>query len=666
MKKIRLLVLFTLMLSEVVWGIPGKLLIIGGGSEESGNSGWNAEAYSWAVNQSDNKRVAVISFSNSSTWLPEHFVSDWGAADSRLFLIGSEQVANDQATYDSLMQYDVIFLKGGDQFDYYSAYNDTKTEQAIMDKFNEGGVIAGTSAGLAVLGGVDFTAANGTVYAYECMENWDNQYIALADDFLPFLEGFIFDSHFVQRGRFPRLLAFLANWQTNNGEALTGIGVDDKTALAIQDNLTATAYGSGCVSIYHAKDTNVLNQSGETLLIDSVDVHQLIHGKSIDLNSFLVSGFSQEVTPASNQESGNYTIYGSGGSNAIAANETLLNQFVNDSGSPEDSVLILTNNLQDTAKLYEDRLAELGASHINVFPATSVYSDNVALTDAIQSARKILFVKADWNDLKAFLSSSNGKLFWNKIREPGMISAFVSDNSRFAGHTVVLNYDDPNASYDGLYGFDRGLDLLTTSVIIPKTYDPLFDAQYSQYENTVAAIPNAMIEDTLKYGIWLTRNNFFRYQPESGKAMLRPYGQWPVMVLKNEGTKGEFVSRGVGSESTEVRMLAGFQRLELSVIDSTRHFNMGDVSETPTSSSLHEQESGVTVKYDPRLNQLEIHWPNQYYRCELISTGGRKLLSRSDLSGFSVIHTGHLSSSVYIVRLETLHGNNNTKKLFVN
>ena len=91
MKRILLILGITLIIAGQIIGQSGSLLVIGGGSEESGLDGWNAEAYQWAVNQSENKKVAVISFTDNSTWLPEHFVSDWGANFSKVFTISTQQ-----------------------------------------------------------------------------------------------------------------------------------------------------------------------------------------------------------------------------------------------------------------------------------------------------------------------------------------------------------------------------------------------------------------------------------------------------------------------------------------------------------------------------------------------------------------------------------------------
>ena len=667
MRKLVLLKLILLFILNSAYAQNGKLLVIGGGSEESGTSGWNALAYQWAVDQSDNKKVAVISYSNDSPWLSDHFVSDWGAAESAVFVIGSQSEANTQSVYDTLMQYDVIFLKGGDQYNYYSDYKDTKTEQAVTDKFNEGGVICGTSAGLAVLGGVDFVAGSGTVYPYECLENWNNQYVTLENDFLPFLEGVIFDSHFVQRGRFPRLLGFMAHWQTNNSETLTGIGVDDKTALAIDADNNATAYGSGCVNVYHTKNSGVLEQEQTKLLVDSISVTQLVDGTSINLSNFEVSGFDNKISPENMEETGNYTVFASGGSNKIEDNQELLKGFASKINNTEDTLLILTGNNQDTAGLFEDHLNSLGIENTDVYPATSVYSDNVALEEAIKKSDRFLFVKAKWSEFSEFIDGSNGELLQEKIKETNTVSAFIGENSRYLGESVVTNYSDPNASYDGTYGLADGLGLLSVSVIIPKTYAAEFEGSYSQYENTAAAVPYTMVQDSLTYGIWLTRNNYIKFQPEGGENFLNAYGEWPVMVLKNEGTNGEIVSRGVSGENTSVRMLGGFENMKLSVIDSTMPYKMGDTKEEePVAITPEIKDDELEVYLENARNRINIRWPGHQYRIHIYNSQGQVILTKENMKNSEAVYYPEVPSGVYILRFEDDLGNFIAKKLFLN
>jgi hypothetical protein len=50
----------------------GSLVLIGGGGES--NDGWSDAPYSWALDQSQNRKVAVIYYSSSTSWIPEYFM----------------------------------------------------------------------------------------------------------------------------------------------------------------------------------------------------------------------------------------------------------------------------------------------------------------------------------------------------------------------------------------------------------------------------------------------------------------------------------------------------------------------------------------------------------------------------------------------------------------
>lgn len=250
----RLILCFITAVISITANAQGKLMLVGGGGETEG--GWSNAPYQWAVDHSQNKKVAVISYSTEDNWIPDYFKS-LGAVAADNIKIDSRALADQQTTYDLLMQYDVFFFKGGDQSYYYNYFKDTKTEQAIVDKFNAGGVMSGTSAGMAILSGVIFTAQNGSVYPSDALTNINDSDITLANDFLPFLPGIIVDTHFTERGRGSRLLAFMANWFIHHNEIVIGIGVDDRTALCIDENNLATVYGTGSVSIYQAESFSV-------------------------------------------------------------------------------------------------------------------------------------------------------------------------------------------------------------------------------------------------------------------------------------------------------------------------------------------------------------------------------------------------------------------------
>lgn len=144
----------------------GKLLIVGGGSEKNGINSWSTPAYKWA---GEGKRVAIIGVSTGS--LAPYFKQQCGAMFAKEFAISSREAANSQSLYDTLITYQTIFFRGGDQYDYYDYYKDTKLLDAVKQIYSNGGTIAGTSAGMHILSSVVYTAKNGSAYPDECIED---------------------------------------------------------------------------------------------------------------------------------------------------------------------------------------------------------------------------------------------------------------------------------------------------------------------------------------------------------------------------------------------------------------------------------------------------------------------------------------------------------------
>ncbi len=624
----------------------GKLLLIGGGSEKSSENSWNYNAYKWAVDKSANKKVAIIAYGTADNWLPDYFVNQCGAAEATNFNISNSTTADDQTTYDDLMACDVIFLKGGDQYNYYSTYKGTKTEQAIEDKFAEGGVICGTSAGLAVLSEVVFTAKNGSAYPDDCIKNPYHSDIQLTNDFFPFFPGYLFDSHFTIRARFGRLVAFMANWKFNQDESIVGIGVDEMTAMSIDENNLGTVYGIGTVNIYTAISENTFSQNNK-LLADSIQVNQLLQGCTINFNTDHIAGFNDEKIPKTEQETGNYIVYASGSDN-ISDNLNMISEFVNDNGSIDDKILIVTGSNQTVANSFKTQLTAAGAADIEIYSATIDMASNDEFSLAVTEAGKILFVNNSYADLKYFLNGgSAGEVLNSKIRSNGFVSAFVGDNSRLAGHTVVQNYLEADAAYYSELIFNRGLDLLKTTVIIPNTYQ---SSDY--YENTTTAVPFAMITDTLTYGIWLNRDNYMKYMPSNEETFLYAAGASPVMVLKNMGTKAGFSEQSAYGYSEDAPpQFAGFEKMTLSLIDESTPYKVGNEVEVTTAiEPTHPKNVKIFVNNMDR--RIHCIWPQNQFFVKVFDTSGRILMDDFMIEqGF--ISTSRFNSGVYVVNLES-------------
>lgn len=556
--------MFLCLLVPFIGVSQGKIMLVGGGAELDTDWSWSNIPYRWAVDQSANKKVAIISFSlgDDPTWLPDYFVS-LGAAEATNFEINSLDMANNQATYDALMGYDVFFFKGGDQSNYYTTYKGTKMEDAITDKFYAGGVIGGTSAGMAILSGIVYTAENRTVYPDEVLRDVYSPAITLKDDFLGILDDYVVDTHFIERGRFARLLAFIGNWYLSTGEWIGGIGVDDRTAFCIDAQKIGITYGTGAVSIY---STDNFEEDVSKPVSDSIHAVQLLHGTSYDLDRHeIVSGYNNEISPLIGEENGAYTLYLSG-SNPLGQNSMLLNDFLINATS---DVVIVSRSNSPFYSGYFDYIVENSDFEVHLLNPSTLNDtcQNVSIRNAIRASSAFLFVDNDHDVLLDFLKNDKTgvtlkKYLFNKEN----VIAFVGEDSKLSGITMVTNNkgDALNAYYGDLT-YQEGLGLLSTSIVMPNTYDP---SSADFYENNAAAVQYALVAYRLKYGFYLNENSYVKFYRDANENLVDSYGTYSSILLTNTGQKGAVADQQVNS-SGDVRNVAGFDQMKYSLFSNT-------------------------------------------------------------------------------------------------
>jgi hypothetical protein len=529
------------------------------------------------------------------------------------------------------------------RFQSFSFYRGTKLQDAVNLKFSQGGCIGGTSAGMHILSSIAFTAENGTVYSYECIENPNNQYVTLENDFFDLQPGFVYDTHFAERARFGRLAGFLANYKFNYDENIFGLGMDDMTCMTIDENGLGTVYGTGCANFY--KSAGSFSQNGNKLLADSIEVVQLLKGCTYDFNTgeFSFSTLDRTINTTGQSEQGNYTVLASG-SNLLNDNLTMITDLVTNSGLSDAVVLILSGE-NTLAESFKTKVLEAGASGVSVYNPTTALGTDAELASAIGSAAKILFLKNNETTFSQFLLTSNGTLLAQKLRSDGMISAFAGEDARLAGRTVVGNYLTYLSSWYGEMTFTPGLALLGHTVIMPQTF---LDSDI--YENTATAVPYAMALDTLKYGIWLTNHNYMKFSPSEGKAILTGYGTAPLMVLTNEGNLTCFSQQTGSGNAGAARMVAGFEKLWMDLIDYTTPFIMGDVS----AAGINTAGNGIqklNLFPNPVYDALSLPKSYKDASWEILGSDGR-VIQRGIFSGEADrINVRKLTPGFYSVRL---------------
>jgi len=612
----------------------GRFLLVGGGNEKETSLSWSTPAYKWAAS---GKRVAIISTSGSE--YPQYFVNWCGATSAKNFIIADRDAANQPSLYDSLLSYQMIFFAGGDQWDYYSQYKNTKLMEAIISLFSSGGTIGGTSAGMQILSEIVFTAENGTVYPDECIIDPKNKYIKLANDLFEFFPGLVFDTHLAERGRLPRLVSFVANKALTENRKIVGLGLDDMTCLAIDETYLATVYGTGAATLVLSEPRNY-SQNSNRLIADSVVITQLLEGCQIDMKTMELNTqpLSLPVSPKLKGENGAYTFL-AGGEGANGNNAPILD-FWAKLTAPSQSTLIVTKELNSYIAELKSEVDQLTGKTSQIIVASSSNGTSATVLSQILSCGRIIFSENDENLVSGFLTSPNGQSLLNQIKSQNIPIAFLGSDARLAGKVVVTNLETEYASYDGKMAILPGMSLLSNTVIIPETFR---NSDY--YENTITALPFAMIHDSLQYGIWLTGDNFIFYSTKGNKAILEARGKAPILLMTNKNgmEAGMSTKTATGSSSAKPRQVGGFTKMIFTSFDESNPIILGTGvalesipnQKTNLSISVNGDQlsiSGIEMPFNYRFIQI-----NGYTISEGISNTPYITIPRNTLSSPQVL-----------------------------
>lgn len=168
-----------------------------------------------------------------------------------------------------------VFFSGGDQLRITSQIGDTGIEAKVRALYERGGLVAGTSAGAAVMS--DTMLVKGT--SRETHRIGDLHMGAG----LGLIHDVIVDQHFAERGRFGRLLGAVAH-----NPRLLGLGIDENTA-AVVEGRNLKVIGAGAVYIVDGSKcsySNVTDAETEvTLAMHDIVVHVLAAGNGFDLHN---------------------------------------------------------------------------------------------------------------------------------------------------------------------------------------------------------------------------------------------------------------------------------------------------------------------------------------------------------------------------------------------
>lgn len=159
-----------------------------------------------------------------------------GVKECRISHIETPAEAADKTLLREIDHADIVFFSGGDQSKLARILKDTPLIEKLKERRDEGLIIAGTSAGAAVMSACMVTGG--------APEDAARKGAITTGDGFGFAEDIIFDTHFMNRGRLPRLFNLIAA-----APAKTGIGLDEDTAVILHKDGQIDVIGSGSVTI---------------------------------------------------------------------------------------------------------------------------------------------------------------------------------------------------------------------------------------------------------------------------------------------------------------------------------------------------------------------------------------------------------------------------------
>jgi cyanophycinase len=205
----------------------GGFVLAGGGTDDD-------PAFKWMLKQGQYGHFVVIRTHGTDAY--NEYVRDFGARAASTLIITSRAGSNNHFVNDIILSADSLFIAGGDQYEYWANWRNTRVQESLQTLINNGTCIGGTSAGMAVMGEFMYGVEDGeSAQSAVVLQDPYDVTMSFGRGFLdiPLLKNLITDTHFVQRDRMGRSMAFLARIWTDypDVQIVKGIACDEQTAV---------------------------------------------------------------------------------------------------------------------------------------------------------------------------------------------------------------------------------------------------------------------------------------------------------------------------------------------------------------------------------------------------------------------------------------------------
>lgn len=260
----------------------GHLVAIGGAEDKTSELEILARVF--GLMPAGNDEVAVI---GTASGYPDEVLPVYQSAFERLgasvvhgLEVRDRKEASDPGSLRVVEQSGGIFFTGGDQLRLTHILGGSPLLKVIRERYMSGAVVAGTSAGAVALSAT-------MIYDGAAADALHKGAVKMTSG-LGFVDGLVIDSHFLERGRFTRLMEAGAT----NPDKL-GVGLGEDAAVIIHPHRILEAVGPGHVIVVDSRElasSNVTEiDTGAPVAVEHVVMHALIggHGYDVDQRRYL-------------------------------------------------------------------------------------------------------------------------------------------------------------------------------------------------------------------------------------------------------------------------------------------------------------------------------------------------------------------------------------------
>jgi cyanophycinase len=257
----------------------GHLFIIGGGKR-------SAEMMKQFIALSEGFRSGKIVILPMASSVPEEVgpeqalqLKNYGARSVVSHILSREDAMDPENT-KLFADIGGVFFSGGVQSRLADILLDTPVHKMLIDFYEAGGVIGGTSAGAAVMSEIMITGDEKRAveegYEFETIQA-DN--IVTARGF-GLIKNVIIDQHFVRRKRHNRLISLVAE-----NPKLLGVGIDESAAIIVNPDDTFDVIGERSVIVYDFSGAKVKIFPAKGVGAHNGRMHILKQGDRFDLKT---------------------------------------------------------------------------------------------------------------------------------------------------------------------------------------------------------------------------------------------------------------------------------------------------------------------------------------------------------------------------------------------